>query len=408
MKIPVRNIINMPLEKAKTLLNGYKIKEIEVNDSAFLDNYFTYYQVDEINEIVTLYVNNRLNNSFTLDKEIKYINNLGFVTGEDSINKELFKKSHIGSTDLGICIDNKDNCLFLYGDSFSGKDCNKGMWNSNFIAKSINKDFSNNIYFKEIISYDNNLVKPIIQGQHDENLELNLDINNHKEVTKIPTGGIRINDDVYVFYMSVRYWGKPGEWFVTENQLLKAKYYDLKNFKKVENVNFKCSDSEQFGQIFPFLNKDDEDYIYLLANPGGRFGNTCLLKVKKVDIENKDKYLILTKNKEFKSLLVTNKDDYFYILNHNHSSEGSIIYNPYLHKWVISNLDEDGINFYLSDSLLEEFKEKIKVINSDKFPLLYGGFINECMMDNDGKRMFMQVSQWSPIYNTSLFEIVFN
>ena len=96
MKIPVRNIINMPLEKAKTLLNDYKIKEIEVNDSAFLDNYVTYYQVDEINEIVTLYVNNRLNNSFTLDKEIKYINNLGFVTGEDSINKELFKKSHIG------------------------------------------------------------------------------------------------------------------------------------------------------------------------------------------------------------------------------------------------------------------------------------------------------------------------
>ena len=130
------------------------------------------------------------------------------------------------------------------------------------IAKSINKDFSSNIYFKEIISYDNNLVKPIIQGQHDENLELNLDINNHKEVTKIPTGGIRINDDIYIFYMSVRYWGKPGEWFVTENQLLKAKYYDLKNFKKVENVNFKCSDSEQFGQIYPFLNKDDKTNGY--------------------------------------------------------------------------------------------------------------------------------------------------
>ena len=53
--------------------------------------------------------------------------------------------------------------------------------------------------------------------------------------------------------------------------------------------------------------------------------------------------------KDAKVLLETNKDDYFYILNHNHSSEGSIIYNPYLHKWIISNLDEDGINFYLSD-----------------------------------------------------------
>lgn len=406
MRIPVPNVINKCLEEALEILKEYKVVIKEINDNSFLNNIISNYIVDEENECVTLFVSKR-NNSFSLDKKIEYVTNLGFVTGEKSHNAELFKKRNIGSTDLGIAIDSKDKMLFLYGDSFSGKDCNKGMWNSNFIASSMNKDFAKNVIFDDIACYPNDLVKPLIQGQHDKNDEINLDYRNNKEVTKIPTGGIRLGDDVYVFYMSIRYWGKPGEWFVTKNELLKAKYYELNNFKKVNNFQFDNIKNDQFGQIYPFLNKDDDKHIYLLAVPGGRFANTALLRVEKECFENVDEYEILTKNKTFQKINKTNKDDYFFIVNKNYSSEQSIVYNPYLKKWIISNLTDRGICFLLSDSLLDEFKEEILVLNFESFPLLYGGFINERMMDNDGKRMYMQVSQWSPVYNTSLFEVVF-
>ena len=46
----------------------------------------------------------------------------------------------IGATDLGIAVDNKENILYLYGDSFSGNDVNIGIWNSNFIAKSSSRE----------------------------------------------------------------------------------------------------------------------------------------------------------------------------------------------------------------------------------------------------------------------------
>ena len=407
MHLPVPNVINFPLVKAKERLKEYSLEIVEVNDSSFLDDVITNYKVVTEEEKVILYHNKRKTNSFSLSSIIDYINILGFVTGEHSQNKDLFKKRNIGSTDLGICVDNKDNILFLYGDSFSGTDCNIGMWNSNFIGISSQTDFSKNIIFDDIPHYNNDLVKPIIQGNHDKNLELNLDVKQNKEVTKIPTGGIRINDNVYVFYMSIRYWGKPGEWFVTYNQALKAKYNDLNNFVKVDTLKFDNTLNDQFGMIYPFYNEFDNKYVYLLANPGERFANTTLLRVKVDDFENLEKYEILTKEKEFKKLHKVKREDYFMILNNNNSSEHSISYNHYLKKWILVNLTSKGICLYLSMDLTSEFKEEHVVVTCEQLKGLYGGFIHPRLMDNGDRRMYMQVSQWSPIYNTSLLEIIF-
>ena len=398
----------MPFEQAKDILREYKLKVIKDNDPYFFDKCVTKYVVDEKKEVVNVYVNDLGEDSFSLDEKVLSVRNLGFVTGRNSINKELFAKRGVGATDLGICVDNHENLLYLYGDSFSGVDCNDGVWNSNFLAVSENKYFSNNVSFSDIVSYPNGLVKPINQGQHDKNDPINLDPKNHKEVTKIPTGGIRIGDEVYIFFMYVRYWGKPGEWFVTKNECLKAKSYDLTHFERVDALSFDNIENDQFGQIYPFDNPFDKEHIYLLALPGGRFGNTVLLRVKKENFENKDKYEILTKKKAFKPLNKVKKEDYFFIVNINGSSEESIVYNPYLKKWIISNLDRDGTIYFLTaDSLTEEFKKDIKVLDFPHFVSLYGGFIHPRMMDHDGKRMYFQVSQWSPIYNTSLFEIIF-
>lgn len=407
MRIPVPNTINKTLQEAKELLKEYNIIIEYVDDNSFIANRVNRYVVDEDNETITLFVTKRKKEAICLDNRIDYVNNLGFVTGRNSKNSDLFAKRNVGSTDLGICIDNKENLLYLYGDSFSGIDCNKGVWNSNFVAKSNNKEFAKNIVFEDISHYPNGLVKPIIQGKHDQNQELNLNPKNNKEVTKIPTGGIRINDNIYVFYMSIRYWGKPGEWFVTSNELMKAKYYDINKFEKVDSFKFDNIENDQFGQIYPFEKPFDKENIYFLALPGGRFRNTVLMKVNKNNIENINQYQILTKDKQFKLVNDVTKEEYFYIVNKNYSSEQSIVYNPYLKKWIISNLTDKGITFLLSSDLFSEFKEEIVVLDFKNFPLLYGGFIHERMMDYEGKRMYMQVSQWSPIYNTSLFEIVF-
>ena len=55
----------------------------------------------------------------------------------------------------------------------------------------------------------------------------------------------------------------------------------------------------------------------------------------------------------------------------------------------------------------EEFKERIEVLNFKDFPTLYGGFLNNSLVEDNGKTIYFQVSQWSPIYNTSLFKVIF-
>ena len=130
-------------------------------------------------------------------------------------------------------------------------------------------------------------------------------------------------------------------------------------------------------------------------------------EVKKKYIENSQKYEIFTKEKVYKNILKTEEKDYFYLVNKNKSSEPSIMYNKYLKKWIISTLENGSIVFYLSEKLEEEFKERIEVLNFKDFPTLYGGFLNNSLVEDNGKTIYFQVSQWSPIYNTSLFKVIF-
>ena len=83
------------------------------------------------------------------------------------------------------------------------------------------------------------------------------------------------------------------------------------------------------------------------------------------------------------------------------------MYNKYLHKWMLTNIDGNQLNIHLCDELTSSFDEKIKVLTHKEVVSHYGGFIHPKMSLYDGKKIFMQVSQWSPIYNTSLIEIEF-
>ena len=403
---PFPNIINKDISILKNFPDTqFSLVCVESND--FLNNTIIDYDIDYDKDIITVKFAKNYNTYPLLDEKIAAIINLGFVTGKNSINAKLMEERKIGATDLGIAVDNKENILYLYGDSFSGNDVNIGIWNSNFIAKSSSREFNKNIKFDDIIHYPSMLAKPIIQGGHFKNDPDNILEKNNLEVTKIPTGGIRINDYVYIYIMSVSYWGLPGQWVIENNTIYKSKYNDLRNFEECEKGKFFKKTLQNCLQIFPFETEGDEKYVYFISVGGGRFTNLALGRVEKKYIENSQKYEIFTKEKVYKNILKTEEKDYFYLVNKNKSSEPSIMYNKYLKKWIISTLENGSIVFYLSEKLEEEFKERIEVLNFKDFPTLYGGFSNNSLVEDNGKTIYFQVSQWSPIYNTSLFKVIF-
>ena len=287
---PIPNILYNDEKEALRRLYEFKVEKIYEPTNKTLPGLVFAYERKGEEDTVIIKIAKAPINSFSYHEDIEYVWVNKFVTGPNSINKDILDKASANATDLGIPVDLNDRIIYLYGDTFSGNDCNIGMWNSNFIAVSKKLNFNDGIEFDHVITDKNGVIKPICQGLHHRDNPENKDASLKREVTKIPTGGILIGDYVYVYMMHVRHWGVAGEWYVTDNQLYKAHKYKLDDFKKVETVRFHFDKYERLGQMFPFRNPKDQKHIYFVSIPGGRNGNLSLLRVKEQFIENKDKY----------------------------------------------------------------------------------------------------------------------
>lgn len=335
---------------------------------------------------------------------INYVNKISYITGPNSINSELLLSAGARGTDLGIPFKLPDGkMMLLYGDTFSS-DNMSGLWNSNFMAITSDKKLSDGLTFDEVVTNDIGAVKPFAQGAHQDGDENNKNV----EVTKIPTGGISIGNDVYIFYMSIRYWGTSGSWNVTYNQAVKAKDSTYKEWKEVEGLRWNDDELYYAGQIYPFANPQDEQNIYFTSIPGGRSDGAIMFRVAKDKFEQKDQYEYLTAanvwTKGDAGIKALNENPY-YVLSPS-VSEPSLMYSTYLNKWIYSTLRGTNICFAVSDNVAGLYKDIYTVATASDFPGLYGGFINSSFTDTDGQRIYIQLSQWTPIYNTSLVEVV--
>lgn len=407
MRIPVPNPVGLPLSEARKKLADYHCN-VEYRKTHFgLPNTVLDYAIDAEKECVHLLVSVPEDESFTLDPaHVVSVTKIGKITGKSGFNERLMNEAGVGSTDLGIPVDLGDEIAFLYGDSFSGPDVNQGTWNSNFMALADFQNWEKGMYFSRLVTGNNGKVKPLFQGQHDEYLPNNLDIQNKKEITKIPTGGIQVGSSLYVYGMSVRYWGKPGEWFVTENALWKADIHHLDEFQKT-GLSFSEADYPFAGQLFPFLSSPSSPYIHLLAIPGGRFGQLSLLRVKRDEIENIDAYEVLMKKDCYVPIKECRQQLPYSILPGVNASEPSIAYDEYLGEWLISMISLEGLKLYHAKDFQGPFRESYLILTAKECPQFYGGFLSPLLMRNHGQKVYLQVSQWSPIYNTSLYEVAF-
>ena len=87
-------------------------------------------------------------------------------------------------------------------------------------------------------------------------------------------------------------------------------------------------------------------------------------------------------------------------------AEPSIMYSEYLDKYLVATLKGSSISLLASDKISGPYDEIYPVIDSSDYFGLYGGFITPLISDSDGKRIYIQLSQWTPIYNTSLVEVI--
>lgn len=358
---------------------------------------------DEVNEGDTVRINvaQKPLNSYSYDPKVSYVSEICKLTGPTSVNKEKLLDAGIYGTDLGFPVDLGNEMVFLFGDTFS-QDKMQGMWFSNFMARTTDKNYNDDLKFDSVVTTSNGIAQPFAQGLHQKGQEENTGT----EVTKIPTGGIKIGNYTYIFYMSIRYWGVAGVWLVSYNQCIKTT--NLATYVNVESLKWTEEEAPNFGQIFPFKDPNS-NYIYLYGIEGGRNGGLVVARVTEENFENRYEYEYETGNNVWTkgdTGLAALKANPYYIVEPT-VSEMTVAYNEYLGKYVIIFYRNSKLIMLTADKPYTKFENPITLTTATEYPGIYGGLTCQSLMVDGGKTFYMVVSCWE-VYNTFWVKVVLN
>ena len=355
----------------------------------------------KVGDSVTIIIASKPQNAYSLDSKINYVSEICKLTGPGSINEELLNDAGIGGTDLGFPVNLGDEMIYVFGDTFSGQEM-KGFWYSNFVARSKDKNLNDGLTFDSVITKENGIAKAFMEGKHQKGDPDDRTV----EVTKIPTGGIKIGDTTYLFYMSIRYWGEAGFWSVNYNQCCSSK--DLNNWVDVDGLKWGEEEAPNFGQIYPYKDPNS-NYIYIYGIEGGRNGGLVVARTTEANFLNKDEYEYKTganswvKGDEgLKALL----DNPYYLINPT-VSEMTVQYNSYLGKYQIIFYRNSKLILLTADTPDGLFTNPVTLSTQTQYHGIYGGLTCDALLVDGGKSFYMIVSCWE-VYNTYLVKVVFN
>lgn len=204
------------------------------------------------------------------------------LTGVQSKN-DTIKRFGVLGTDLGIMWDNgKGQVLTAFGDTFGlvlNPTCGfVGDWRSNVLLRSSDRSLGDGMSIDSAPLDKPNHAKEIIPSQKI----------NGVEITAIPTTGIAVGDTQYIDYMSVRSWGKPGEW----NTNFAAIAYSNDNGENWTvdplSVRPNLASGDNNFQMGSFLRHGE--WLYEFGTPPGRAGDARLARMKPESVRDRSSY----------------------------------------------------------------------------------------------------------------------
>ena len=363
------------------------------------------------------------------------------LTGPDSKNRT--DEYAVGGCDLGFPIYNsKNDTMYIdFGDTFMDASSQSGLWRSNVLAYSTDFDLSDGLAFDGFITGGGgNVAKALIDGYHIDRYEM----------TKIPTGDIEIDGTMYMFYFSKYSWETEaitsmnygGVIKSTDNGQTWERVNDLswmddsvpdrrEDIETLVNqdVNMTPTDAGitmdthagfSFTQSFPIDGKDG--YVYLLGEGGYRTGGIKLARVRYEAFETFESYEYFAGTdadgspvwlKGSAGLKQIDRNDGAYIID-DICLEHSAMYNAYLGKWMVVYVQNGGpgLVYRTAENIYGPYSEPEVLVGAYPFAEktgtdgIYTGIVHEKWTEDDGKTFYFTVSQWKPVYNSSLMKVV--
>ena len=137
--------------------------------------------------------------------------------------------------------------------------------------------------------------------------------------------------------------------------------------------------------------------LYLFGIPGGRFGGVKLARVAQESILDSSAYRYFAglaggvpqwhADENVAQLIVPAP-----------VGELSVIWNPYLDRWIMTYLDESRASIVIREApdLWGPWSDALSLVSGSAYPGLYGAYMHPWYMENEGEVIYFTMSQWGP------------
>jgi len=223
-----------------------------------------------------------------------------WVTGPNGPNKTL-ERFGISGTDLGIPWDNGDpsnhQVLMAFGDTFGYCSVHGQQWRYNTLFRSSDHDLSHGIHVANGVPNDRYSGSPVWTTGLSKQVVYSI----HRapnETGIIPTAAISIGRTQYMNFMSIKQWGRDGDWSTNYSAIARSNdngqtwgIYPATirstSANAVPGAGF-TPGNEHF-QMGAFM-KGNDGYLYSFGTPPGRGGAAFLSRVPQSAVPDLTKY----------------------------------------------------------------------------------------------------------------------
>jgi hypothetical protein len=224
------------------------------------------------------------------------------------------------------------------------------------------------------------------------------------EVTAIPTYGFATGGHLFLAYLSVHHWGPASVWDVNYSSL--AMSADQGKTWTVERKRVQWGPKSNFAQVAVTLDPDGTHLLFY-GIPGGRFGSVKLMRTVNAwqSVLDQSSYQYLSGTDPAGQPLWTADPAHAAVVASAPVGELSVIYDQGLACWLMTYLQggNDDIRPSSDDIVIRSaphywgpWSPPATLVSHDRFPGLYGAFMNAHFLSDGGHTIYFVMSEWNP------------
>ena len=306
--------------------------------------------------------------------------------------------------DLGSLMYSQGTAYITLGDNYKscppgtggpGGGLNPPDWRSNAVGVIPKPgDFTHGLHITRWISRDGKHAMEVIPSVHNAG---DCQDNQTKgcEITTIPTYGFAVQGHLFLAFMSIHHWGDPGRWDVNYSSFATSMNKGKTWTDKTDTI--KWGRNSNFAQVAVTPDPTGR-YLLFYGIPGGRFGSVQLMRTLnnwRAVLNLKDyQYFSGVKNGQpqwssnsAKAVTVADAP----------VGELSVIYDPGLKHWLMTYLQGGGdLVIRSAAQYWGPWSQTASLATQQRFPQLYGAFMNPHFLANNGHTIYFVMSLWLP------------